>query len=244
MKKYLREELIKTYFSGLNIEFDDTLSNLQKYSLSCSMSMSQISNYNSILSDSKEIALKATYTKTLYQEMVYTIFKNFRKSFTEVDKCIDLTNSRLFLNENLTSFIKSIYDNNIIICSGISSLLKDLPNFINSTNIDNFTHIPYKIGVLDSKSISVDPYQQYKDTMVLSYDKILFNLNIEDPTEVVDPQSFRINTILYFEVDFKVINPKIHYIITDETSEEVKLKAKFHMIRKNREKIINLLSND
>ena len=244
MKKYSRDELIKTYFSGLDIEFDDTLSNFQKYALTCSMSISQINDFNSVLSAHKEINLKATYTKTLYQEMASTIFKNFRKSFTEVDKCIDLTNERLILNEELNYFIKSIYEDNLIISSGIYNLLVDLSNFSHYSSRNIFTPTPHKIGVLDYKNISVDPHQQYEDTMVLSYDKILINLHIEEPTEVVDPHSFRMNTILSFKMDFKVINSKIHYIITDETSEEVKLKANPHIIRLNRDKVINLLLND
>lgn len=45
-------------------------------------------------------------------------------------------------------------------------------------------------------------------------------------------------------MNFRIINPKINYIITEETSDEIKEKIKPILIKINRDKVLNKLLND
>ena len=240
MLKLTRQQLLDNFFNGLDIEFDDTLLNLQRYSISTSVDINQLNDikqYHSI--NPEEI-----YTKALYKEMVSSIFKSIRKGFTEYGKIIDLSNKGYLALRELGNFMKSINEENYITCSGVASLLMDLPNFSTLSLNSNVSSKIYNIGKLDYKNVSVDPLQKYNESILYSYDKIQMNLIIDEPVKFVEPTSFNTRTVLSYRMDFRIINPKINYIITEETSDEIIEKVKPILIKINRDKVLNILLND
>ena len=242
MKKLTRQQLLDYYFSGLDIEFDDSLFNLQVYSLSTSVNMEQLNDFNKI----HHLDPEQIYTKALYNEMLSGIFKNIIKEFTQIGKVVDLRDKGMYSTKELGNFMKSLNESNFIANINVASLLMDLPNYCSFTGRtnSNLNTTIYKLGFLDNKSISVDPIMRFNDTMILSYDKIKINLNIDEPQQVIEPITCNTRTILSYRIDFSVVNPKINYVIVDETSEALKEKANGELIRLNRDKVLNRLLND
>jgi hypothetical protein len=242
MKKLTRQQLLDYYFSGLDIEFDNSLTNLQRYSVSTSINMEQLNDFNKI----HQLDPEQIYTKTLYNEMLSGIFKNLMKIFTQMGKVVDLRDKGMFSTKELGNFMRSLNESNFIANSNVSSLLMDLPNYSSFTGRTN-SHLNttiYKIGFIDNKNISVDPIMRFNDTRILSYDKIKINLIIDEPLQVVDPHTCNTRTVISYRMDFSVVNPKINYVIVDETSQDIKEKVNGELIRVNRDKVLNILLND
>jgi hypothetical protein len=242
MKKLTRKQLLDYYFSGLDVEFDDSLINLQRYSASTSINLEQLNDFNKITSlDSEQI-----YTNALYNEMLSGILKNLMKEFTQMGKVVDLRDKGMFYTKELGNFMRLLNESNFITNSNVSVLLMDLPNYSSFTGRTNspLNTTIYKMGFIDNKSISVDAIMRYNDTMILSYDKIKINLVINEPQQVIEPLTYNTRTILSYRMDFSVVNPKINYVIVDETSEVLKEKVNGELIRLNRDKVLNILLND
>jgi len=242
MKKLTRKQLLDYYFSGLDVEFDDSLINLQRYSASTSINLEQLNDFNKITSlDSEQI-----YTNALYNEMLSGILKNLMKEFTQMGKVVDLRYKGMFYTKELGNFMRLLNESNFITNSNVSVLLMDLPNYSSFTGRTNspLNTTIYKMGFIDNKSISVDPIMRFNDTMILSYDKIKINLVINEPQQVIEPLTYNTRTILSYRMDFSVVNPKINYVIVDETSEVLKEKVNGELIRLNRDKVLNILLND
>lgn len=242
MKKLTRQQLLDYYFNGLDIEFDDSLFNLQKYSVSTSINMEQLNDFNKI----HQLDPEQTYTKALFDEMLSGILKNLMKEFTQMGKVVDLRDKGMFSTKELGNFMKSLNESNFISNGNVSLLLMDLPNYSNFTGRTN-SHLNttiYKMGFIDNKSISIDPVMRFNDTMILSYDKIKINIIIDEPQQVIEPITYNTRTILSYKMDFSVVNPKINYVIVDETSEVLKEKVNGELIRLNRDKVLNILLND
>jgi len=241
MKKLTRQQLLDYYFSGLDIEFDDSLFNLQRYSVSISVNMEQLNDFNKI-NKIHQLDPEQIYTKALYEEMASGISKSIRKEFTQIGKIVDLSSKSKFIVKELGNFMKSLNEKNYITCHEIATTLEDLENF-SPLSISSYINV-YPIGKLDDKKISIDSYMKYNDCALLSYDKVKVNLIIDEPQQVIDPITCNTRTILSYRIDFSVVNPKINYVILEDSSVEIKEKVKGELIRLNRDKVLNILLND
>jgi hypothetical protein len=240
MVKFSRQELKQRYFSGLDIEFDDTLINFKNYSVVINMSMDEVSSFSH-----KGTDLEQLYNNILYNEMSNSILKEIQKSVTNLDKVVNLTNLGTSSIKELNNFLNSFYSDNFIISSGIVQLLLDLPNFIyDSASANVANSFCYKIGKFNNINIAVDPCIRYGDTKITSYDKIKMNLIINEPIQIIDSDTFRPKTQLNFKLDFKLENHFINYLINEDTSEDVRQKVIPELIKINRDKILNILLND
>ena len=241
MIKFTRQEFKQRYFSGLDIEFDDTLNNFKNYSIAINMSISDFSDSLSY----KGIDVEQLYNNTLYNEMSNSILKEIQKSVTNLGRVVNLTNLGTSSIKELNNFLNSFHSDNFLIGCGIDQLLLDLPNFIyDSASTNAANSFCYKIGKFNNINIAVDPCIRYGDTKIISYDKIKMNLIINEPIQIVDPSSFRSKTQLNFNLDFKVENNSINYILNEDTSEDIRQKAIPELIRMNRDKVLNKLLND
>jgi hypothetical protein len=239
MTKMTRQQLLNNFFSGLDIEFDDSLTNFQKYSVSANLSIDQINTF-SLFND---FDIKKKYSNLMYNELINSINSLFRKNFTHVGNVIEIVNNNSY--RDLDEFLLSLEETNIITNSYVAALLMDslyYSSFEIKTALDMSSI--YKYGSYHNKNVSIDPYMKYNDTILLSYDKIKINLIIDEPVEVVDSVSFNLRTILPYKIDFKIINPKVNYLISENTSSEVKEKANPELVRKKRDKLINKLIYD
>ena len=234
-----RQQLLNNFFNGLDIEFDDSLTNFQKYSVSANLNIDQINT----LSLFNDFDIKKKYSNLMYNQLINSINSLFREKFTHVGNVIEIVNNDSY--RDLDEFIFSLDETNIITNGYVAALLMDslyYSSFEIKTALDMSSI--YKYGTHHNKNVSIDPYMKYNDTILLSYDKIKINLIIDEPVEVVDSVLFNLRTILPYKIDFKIINPKVNYLISENTSSEVKEKATPELVRKKRDKLINKLIYD
>ena len=238
MKKFTRQQLIDKYFSGLNIEFDDSLINFKNYSLCAYINMDQLELLETS-QPSKLNNIESLYTNALEQG----INKELIKSFKTIGSIIELNGKEIhLLNRNFSNFIQMIDGSNFIINSNIGSLFLDLPQFNNSSYTPTkYNSQIYKIGNVYNKVVSVDPLQTVNWSKLLSYDKIYINLIINEPKTDIPNNGFTTKTIIDFKFDFKILNPKINYVIDEFSSLNTKQEIKKELVRINREKVLNKL---
>ena len=240
MIKFTRQELKQRYFSGLDIDFDDTLNNFKNYSVAINMSRDDVDSFSH-----KGMDLEQLYNNTLYNEMSNSILKEIQKSVTNLGRVVNLTNLGTSSIKELNNFLNSFHSDNFIVGGGAAQLITELPNFKDELSSPNAANsFCYKMGKFNNINIAVDPLIRYNDTKIISYDKIKMNLIINEPIQIVDPSSFRTKTQLNFKLDFKVENHFINYIINEDTSEDVRQNAIPELIRMNRDKVLNKLLND
>jgi hypothetical protein len=242
MKKFTRQQLIDKYFSGLNIEFDDSLINFKNYSVCANINMDQLELLETF-QPSKSNNIESLYTNALYAELVQGINKELIKSFKTIGSIIELNGKEMhLLNRNFSNFIQMIDGSNFIVNSNIGSLFLDLPQFNTSSYTStNYNSQIYKIGNVYNKVVSVDPLQTFNWSKLLSYDNIYINLIINEPKTDMSNNSFAPKTIIDFKFDFKILNPKINYVIDEFSSLNAKQEIKQELIRINREKVLNKL---
>lgn len=179
----------------------------------------------------------------MYNQLINSINSLFREKFTHVGNVIEIVNNDSY--RDLDESLLSLEETNIITNGYVAALLIDsqyYSSFENKAALDMSSI--YKYGYFYNKNVSIDPYMKYNDTILLSYDKIKINLIIDEPVKVVDSVSFNLRTILPYKMDFKIINPKVNYLISENTSSEVKEKANPELVRKKRDKLINKLIYD
>ena len=108
----------------------------------------------------------------------------------------------------------------LITNGNLGTFLQDSSRFtlVPITNsISNWSSLTYNVGKFGDLDVWVDPVLEWKDTTGYLFDGI--DINIGDFTATISNQAtFTPRLVFDLEIDFRIINPKIFFVVTDKTS--------------------------
>lgn len=198
------------------ITVNNQLNNLQRYSISHSISREMLNDFNYHLN--VELYINDILSNEIVSHIQKLIFKkeNYKNNYYFLDA---RNKSESDISDNLFYLISS-YRNKVLLSSPkIVQLLSSHPIFnhvfSHSAGIGNLTSV---VGHAGNTKVIVNNLLKYDDNFISLFDGVEVSLKV-DQVRIVDEATFSPRTVVDVLFDYNIINSKILYLIEDKDSE-------------------------
>lgn len=198
------------------ITINNQLNNLQRYSISHSISMEMLNSLNYHLN--AQFYIDDILSNEIVSNIQKLIFKkeNYKNNYCFLDA---RNKSESDISINLSHIVNS-YQNKILLSSPkIAQLLSYHPlfshTFSHSTGIGNLVSI---VGHAGNTKVMVNNLLKYDDNFISIFDGVEVSIKV-DQVRIVDESTFSPRTVVDILFDYNIINSKILYLIENKDSE-------------------------